>query len=160
MGKQEKKKNSTPALQHVDELKHYRIEHVAERTGLTPRTLRYYEEIGLLCPSARTEGNYRLYTEAEIAKLERIKQYRETLGLTLKEVQEWLESEEERSEIRDLYQSDTDSEHRLALLDRAEELTRQQIALIEQKVQTLEILKTSLLERMDRYKQRRKELGN
>src|SRR5215469_3736762 len=48
----------------------YSIEHVATRTGLTKRTLRYYEEVGLLPPAERTEGNYRRYSEADVQRLE------------------------------------------------------------------------------------------
>src|SRR6476661_4626578 len=62
---------------------YYRIEQVAARTGLTKRTLRYYEEIGLLPPPTRTEGNYRLYSAADIARLERIKRMRDLLGFSL-----------------------------------------------------------------------------
>ena len=51
----------------------YRIEEVAARTGFTKRTLRYYEEIGLITPAGRSEGNYRLYSEADVARLQRIK---------------------------------------------------------------------------------------
>jgi len=40
----------------------YRIEEVAARTGFTKRTLRYYEEMGLVTPAGRSEGNYRLYS--------------------------------------------------------------------------------------------------
>ena len=61
---------------------YYRIDQVAARTGLTKRTLRYYEEIGLLDPQTRSEGNYRLYSEADLARLERICRIKNTLGLT------------------------------------------------------------------------------
>jgi len=43
----------------TDEQSLYTIEQVATRTGFTKRTLRYYEEVGLLLPTGRTEGNYR-----------------------------------------------------------------------------------------------------
>src|SRR5712692_7848559 len=58
----------------------YTIEQVATRTGLTKRTLRYYEEVGLLPPTGRTEGNYRRYSEADIQRLEYIKKLRDLLG--------------------------------------------------------------------------------
>ena len=58
----------------------YTIEQVATRTGLTKRTLRYYEEVGLLLPTGRTEGNYRRYSEEAIQRLERIKNLRESVG--------------------------------------------------------------------------------
>ncbi|MFY1699411.1 MULTISPECIES: MerR family transcriptional regulator [unclassified Solwaraspora] len=45
------------------------IGEVAERTGLSLRTIRYYEEVGIVVPSARSQGGFRLYTEADVARL-------------------------------------------------------------------------------------------
>lgn len=45
------------------------IGEVAERTGLSLRTIRYYEEVGIVTPSARSQGGFRLYTEADLARL-------------------------------------------------------------------------------------------
>lgn len=52
---------------------HMQIGEVAERTGLSVRTIRYYGEVGLVAPSSRTEGGFRLYTDDHVAKLELIK---------------------------------------------------------------------------------------
>ncbi len=49
------------------------IGEVASRTGLSLRTIRYYEELGLLVPSARSAGGFRLYTDADVARLELVK---------------------------------------------------------------------------------------
>jgi DNA-binding transcriptional MerR regulator len=49
------------------------IGEVADRTGLSLRTIRYYEEMGLVQPSARTTGGFRLFTEADVARLLLIK---------------------------------------------------------------------------------------
>src|SRR5215831_11301903 len=78
----------------------WRIEQVSARTGLTKRTLRYYEEIGLLAPPTRTEGGYRLYSEADIQHLQRIKRLRDLLGFSLKEIREIAEAEEEREQVK------------------------------------------------------------
>ncbi|MGZ3608756.1 MAG: helix-turn-helix domain-containing protein, partial [Ktedonobacteraceae bacterium] len=61
----------------------FTIEQVSARTGLTKRTLRYYEEVELLPPTGRTEGNYRRYSEEDIQRLERIKKLRDLLGFSL-----------------------------------------------------------------------------
>ncbi len=74
----------------------YTIEQVASRTGFTKRTLRYYEEVGLLPPTDRTEGNYRRYSEADIHRLERIKNLRDLLGFSLTDIRKLLEAEDER----------------------------------------------------------------
>ena len=60
---------------------------MAERVGVTTRTIRYYEELGLLeRPRPRTKGAHRLYTEADIARLEELIRLRDLLGLTLEEL--------------------------------------------------------------------------
>ncbi|MGD1895438.1 MAG: MerR family transcriptional regulator [Phormidesmis sp.] len=64
---------------------------LAKQTGLSIRTLRYYDEIGLLVPSHRTEAEYRLYSEADIARLQQILSLRQ-LGFALKEIHECLEN--------------------------------------------------------------------
>jgi DNA-binding transcriptional MerR regulator len=52
---------------------HHQIGEVAQTVGLSLRTIRYYEEIGLVTPSGRSGGGFRLYTEADIARLGLIK---------------------------------------------------------------------------------------
>jgi DNA-binding transcriptional MerR regulator len=47
----------------------YQIADVAERSGFTPATLRYYEDIGLMAPAGRTEAGYRLYDDASLERL-------------------------------------------------------------------------------------------
>ncbi|NQZ65240.1 MerR family transcriptional regulator [Crocosphaera sp.] len=67
------------------------IGELAKQTGLSIRTLRYYDEIGLLMPSHRTEAEYRLYSEADIARLQQILSLRQ-LGFALKEIRQCLEN--------------------------------------------------------------------
>jgi DNA-binding transcriptional MerR regulator len=49
-----------------------RIGEVAGRLGVSPRTIKYYEEIGLVAPEGRSQGGFRLYGEREVERLERI----------------------------------------------------------------------------------------
>jgi MerR family transcriptional regulator, copper efflux regulator len=65
------------------------IGEVAERTGLSLRTIRYYEEVGLVVPSARSQGGFRLYTETDIERLQLIKRMK-PLDLTLEQTRELL----------------------------------------------------------------------
>jgi DNA-binding transcriptional MerR regulator len=60
------------------------IGEVAERTGLSLRTIRYYEEVGLVTPSARTRGGFRVYSETDTTRLELIKRMK-SLEFTLEE---------------------------------------------------------------------------
>jgi DNA-binding transcriptional MerR regulator len=65
------------------------IGEVAERVGLSLRTVRYYEEMGLLTPEDRTEGGFRLYTEVHVERLQLIKQMK-PLGFSVQEIRELL----------------------------------------------------------------------
>src|SRR5215472_5776546 len=110
----------------------FTIEQVSARTGMTKRTLRYYEEVGLLPPTGRTEGNYRRYSEADVQRLIRIKELRDLLGFSLSDIREIIQGEDERGQIKLAYKQETDVEGKLAQLDRADELIRRQLHLIEQ----------------------------
>lgn len=138
-----------------DEALFYTIEQVAQRTGLTKRTLRYYEEVGLLPPTNRTEGNYRLYSDADIQRLERIKSL---LGFSLTEIRELLSAEDERDLIKQAYRQETDAEEKITYLDHADEVIRSQLQLIEQKLHGLEQMRASLLTKLERHERRRNEL--
>ena len=65
------------------------IGQVAERTGLSLRTIRFYEENGLVLPTSRTEGGFRLYSDDDVARLEVIKRMK-PLGFNLEEMRELL----------------------------------------------------------------------
>lgn len=70
---------------------HVHIGQVASRTGLSHRTLRYYEEMGLLTPSARTEGGFRLYGQADIERLLLIKPMK-PLGFSIEEMRQLVDA--------------------------------------------------------------------
>lgn len=84
------------------------IGQVAERTGLSLRTIRFYEEEGLVVPTARTEGGFRLYSEDDVARFEVIKRMK-PLGFAVEEMRELL------ALLADL---DTGTGDRTQLLDR------------------------------------------
>ncbi|MEU0084670.1 MerR family transcriptional regulator [Streptomyces sp. NPDC006274] len=66
------------------------IGEVAERTGLSLRTIRHYEEVGLVAPSARSKGGFRLYTEADVERLMVIRRMK-PLDFSLEEMRDLLE---------------------------------------------------------------------
>lgn len=136
-----------------------RIEQVSARTGLTKRTLRYYEEIGLLAPPTRTEGGYRLYNGADIQQLQRIKRLKDLLGFSLAEIREIAEAEEEREQVRAAWARERDPHARLAWLDRAEALTRRQLSLVEEKMAGLQEMRSNLTHRLERYERSRAEVN-
>lgn len=67
----------------------WQVGELARQTGLSVRTLHYYEEVGVLNPSGRTEAGYRLYSEADVVRLQQIKSLRQ-LGFSLEEVRDCL----------------------------------------------------------------------
>jgi DNA-binding transcriptional MerR regulator len=73
----------------VNDEKTMRIGEVAELTSLSFRTLRHYDEIGLVTPSARTDGGFRLYTESDVARLMVVRRMK-PLGYSLEEMSEVL----------------------------------------------------------------------
>jgi DNA-binding transcriptional MerR regulator len=82
------------------------IGEVAERTDLSLRTIRYYEEVGLVVPSARSQGGFRLYTEPDIDRLTLIKKMK-PLGFQLEEMRDLLaaldaapRTDEQRAQLR------------------------------------------------------------
>ncbi|MDQ0792383.1 MerR family transcriptional regulator [Streptomyces sp. B1I3] len=71
--------------------KHMQIGEVAARTELSLRTIRHYEEIGLVVPSARSQGGFRLYTESDVARLMVVRRMK-PLGFTLEQMGDLLDA--------------------------------------------------------------------
>jgi DNA-binding transcriptional MerR regulator len=82
-----------------------RISDAATRVGVSARTLRYYEELGLLTPSLYTAGGERRYTDEDLAHLQRILELREVLGMNLDEIREFLAFETRLDELRASYRA-------------------------------------------------------
>jgi MerR family transcriptional regulator, repressor of the yfmOP operon len=96
-----------------------RIQEVAAALGLTARTIRYYEELGLLTPAARSEGDYRLYDEDDVERLRFIKDLRDDAGFSLAEISQLLEDEAARTRFRARFRETTDAAERRAILEDA-----------------------------------------
>src|SRR5438094_884436 len=84
----------------ADGVRRQRIQEVAAEVGLTARSIRYYEEVGLLEPAARSEGAYRLYDADDVARLRFIKGLRDDAGFSLAEIGQLLEDETARAANR------------------------------------------------------------
>ena len=128
------------------------IGEVADRTGVTQRTLRFYEERGLLKPPSRMEGGFRLYSEEDVDRVEQIKRLQNLLGLTLAEIKDMVEAEEAKIELRATYRPDLDAEARIARLVKAIEVTERQFEIIGAKVDALIEMKADLDTKLQRYK--------
>jgi DNA-binding transcriptional MerR regulator len=138
----------------------YRIGDAADRVGVTTRTIRYYEELGLLGKaSERTKGAHRLYTETDIARLEELIRLRDLLGLTLEELVALAEAEEARAALRNQWaESATDSE-RARIVEAAIPLVERQLELVRARQDRLSEFAGELSEKLRRLRRRQAELA-
>jgi len=127
------------------------IGEAADRANLTQRTLRYYEEKGLLSPPTRMDGGFRLYSPEDMERIDRIRQLKELLGFSLAEIKEMLEAEDVRLQIKAGWRKDADAEEKAEKARLAREVTLQQITLIDQKMEKMASLREQLAERVARY---------
>jgi DNA-binding transcriptional MerR regulator len=134
------------------------IGEVSEATGLTQRTIRYYEELGLLPPPSRTQGDYRLYSESDVSRLREIVRLKRLLGFTLSEIKEIVEGDEARSQLHSEYHATDNAATRLLKLDEARSVTIGQLAMVERKLDQMRDLRDDLIARLARYEQKRLEL--
>lgn len=139
----------------------YQIGEVADRTGVTQRTLRFYEEKGLLTPADRMDGGFRLYSEADIGRIRLIKQLQQLLGFSLAEIKDMVEAEETRATLRATRPEDRDHidpESARARLEQALRALRSQLAVVEPKITQLTELRADLADRIARLEARVEEL--
>ena len=142
----------TPEEQPETSEAYLQIGEVAERTGVTQRTLRFYEEKGLLKPPSRLEGGFRLYSEDDVQRVEQIRRLQTLLGFTLADIKEMVEAEEVKSQLRAEYRKDADIADRRAKLSRAQEVTERQVAVVEQKLAALEEMRANLQQKLENYR--------
>jgi DNA-binding transcriptional MerR regulator len=103
-----------------------RIQEAAAEVGLTPRSVRYYEEMGLLRPAARSEGDYRLYDETDVERLSFIKGLRDDAGFSLAEIAQLLEDEAARERGHAALHATSDpAERKRILFERVASFERQ-----------------------------------
>jgi DNA-binding transcriptional MerR regulator len=125
------------------------IGQAAREVGVSVRSLRYYEEMGLLTPAGRTTGGNRLYGPDDLARVRRIRELQQLLGFNLDEVRDILSHEDRIVEIRQGWQdaSDVDRAH---LLDEARVAYLQLRDQVETKIKSLASFRDALDERIAR----------
>jgi DNA-binding transcriptional MerR regulator len=117
-----------------------RIQEVADEVGLTARSVRYYEELGLLKPAARSEGDYRLYDETDVERLRFIKGLRDDAGFSLAEIAQLLEDEAARERGHAAYHATTDPAERKRILCERVVSYGRQIDTLKRKIDRLQAM--------------------
>jgi MerR family transcriptional regulator, repressor of the yfmOP operon len=136
-----------------------RIGEVAELTGTTPRTIRYYEEIGLLTGgTARELGKHRCYSEADVERIKEIVRLKDLLGLSLEQLSQLLEAESARADIRREFYETEDPDRRHALLQQSRGHIATQLNLVRGRIEELSKLEAELSERAERVIDRLAEI--
>jgi DNA-binding transcriptional MerR regulator len=133
----------------------YRIGDVAEAVGLTPRTIRYYEELGLLDTGERGErakGSHRQYTEADIERLRELVRLRDLLGLTLEELTALAETTEVSRCLRSQWAASTGDDERLRIVRAAIPNVQRQLELVHARQRNLADFETELVEKLGRMR--------
>jgi MerR family transcriptional regulator, repressor of the yfmOP operon len=136
-----------------------RIGEVAQLTGTTPRTIRYYEEIGLLPGSAdRLQGQHRCYSGADVDRVKEIVRLRDLLGLSLEQLSKLLEAETARAELRREYHQTDDAAVRRRILEEAMGHISGQLELVSDRRRELQRLERELVRKRDSVQARLAEL--
>jgi DNA-binding transcriptional MerR regulator len=136
-----------------------RIGEVAERVGVTTRTIRYYEERGLLGrDEEREKGSHRVYTDADVARLQELLRMRDLLGLSLEEIVGIVEAEEARAALRNRWADSATDDERLRIVEAAIPLVERQLELVRSRQERLAEFADELSEKLRSLKSRRRQL--
>ncbi|MDM5200294.1 MULTISPECIES: MerR family transcriptional regulator [Fictibacillus] len=114
-----------------------KIDEAAKITGITKRAIRYYEEIGLIQPPERSDGQVRLYTDEDIKQLKRVVDAKEVLGFSLQELQHFLSIKERVLEHKDQYESTKDTTIQQSELEEIAVGLKEQEKMLQQKMEKM-----------------------
>lgn len=136
------------------------VEEVVKRLGVTPRTLHYYEEFGLIEPCDRTSGGHRVYDEDVVRKLEHILRMKDNMGYSLQDIRGILEAEEVLDSLRAQYRADgvTESD-RERLLEESIGLLEDIVRQIDEKLANLTRMRDNFEGRLERARRSRQTAG-
>ena len=131
---------------------------VAAQTGVSERTLRYYEEIGLLTPREHSPGGMRRYCRDDIERVRRIRELQTLMGFNLEEIRRVIAAESRLSSLRQDFRSSPDSEHQREVLDEALQALDELRDAAKAKIAALQGFLADLDERFARHRRRLEEL--
>jgi MerR family transcriptional regulator, repressor of the yfmOP operon len=137
----------------------FRIGELARRVGATPRTVRYYEELGLLPDRGRSERAHRLYDHEDETRLADLIRVRDLLGLSLAELRDWMDAEAARAVLRERWHGAPapGSQDRALILGESLRHVERQVSLVRARRAALEQLEDELLEKRRRIRMLRDE---
>lgn len=138
--------------------KRYQIGEVAERTGVTQRTLRFYEEKGLLNPPERMDGGFRLYSNEDVERIQFIKRLQDLLGFKLSEIKEMVDAEELRVQIIATFDPDRDLPSRKKRAEQIIEALQLQLDVVERKTDQLIEMRADIRKRLRSMDERRSKI--
>ena len=134
-----------------------RIGEAAEQAGTSSRTLRYYEDLGLLRPARYSEGGARRYTAEDVDRLRRIRELQELLGFDLGEIGEILRSEDQLAGLRDEYRAGVDVRRRRQILSEAMDINDKLRTIVRAKQERLGTMMKELDAKAALYRERAAE---
>ena len=145
---------TTDGMEHC-----YRIGEIADQLGVSTRTLRYYEEVGLLTPSSYSTGGSRRYVEADRQRIERIRELQAVMGFNLEEIREILHADDRLAELSTEYRKGGTPKRQKAIVIEAARLNARTQEQILAKISTLEAFRSDLQAKASRYREVAAELG-
>ncbi|SRR5581483_1480791 len=135
----------------------YRIGEVAKAAGVSTRTLRYYEELGLVSPSGHSPGGARRYSATDLARVLRIRELQELVGFNLDEIKKIVAAEARLDELRSEFRDGKSPRRERELIDEAIEINGQLREDMQAKLARLETFLADLDARAALYRRRAKE---
>jgi len=137
-----------------------KIGEVAREIGVTPRTIRYYEELGLLgeAPGGRAKGSHRLYGPGDVARLRELVRLRDLLGLSLDELAGLAEAAQAQHCLQARWDSSTSDDERAQVIETAIPHVERQIALVRARRHSLDAFEQELTDKLARMQTRLSEL--
>ncbi|MDR9857440.1 MerR family transcriptional regulator [Paenibacillus sp. VCA1] len=122
----------------------YKIDDVARECGLTKRTIRYYEELGVFPAPDRSEGGIRIYTREHVDYLKKIVNVKEILGFSLQELVQYLSVSDAYKNHHKSYFDTDDREEKMSKLGRMQQTLDKQIGMIGAKIEKMKAMLTEL----------------
>jgi len=136
----------------------YRIGEIAKAAGVSTRTLRYYEELGLVSPAGHSPGGARRYSDADLARVRRVRELQQLVGFNLDEIKTIVASENRLEELRSEFRAGRSRERERQIIAEFMEINDRLRTEMRQKLSRLETFLADLDARARLIRRRAKAL--